>query len=72
MLYQAIQTGVYRLYIESALTVLIGIIIAFLEIGGMFSGGIFFVIYGLVLMFGGGCALVSYFKKAPPITNKEF
>ena len=72
MFYQAVQTGVYRLYIESALAVLIGIIIAFLEIGDMFSSGIFFIIFGLVLMIGGGCALHSYFKKAPPITNKEF
>lgn len=72
MFYQAVQTGIFRLYIESALAVLIGIIIAFLGIGDMFSSGIFFIIYGLILVFGGGCALYSYFKNAPPITNKEF
>jgi len=70
MLYQAVLTGVYRLYIESALAVLVGTIIAFLGIGGMFSSGLFFVIYGLILMFGGGCALLIYFKKAPPVQKE--
>jgi hypothetical protein len=72
LLYQAVQTGVFRLYIESILAIFIGIVIAFPKTDGMFSSGIFFISFGLVLMIGGGCAFVYYFKKSSPISEKEF
>lgn len=71
MFYQAVLTGILRLYIEAIIAILIGIMIAFLGIGGMFSSGIFFIIFGLVLIFAGGCALINYFKKFPPRSNQE-
>lgn len=66
MLYQAYQTGITRLFIEAVLAVLIGATIAILGAGDMLSSGLFFVIYGLVIIFAGGCALRSYLQKAPP------
>ena len=67
MLYQAVQTGVFRLYIESILAILIGIVIAFQNMGGMFSSGIFFLSFSMVLMISGGCAFVYYLKKSSSI-----
>jgi hypothetical protein len=67
MLYQAVQTGVFRLFVESILAILIGIVIAFLNMGGMFSSGIFFISFSMVLMISGGCAFVYYLKKSSPI-----
>jgi len=71
MLFQAYQTGFNRLYLEAALAVLIGVTIAILGIGDMFSSGIFFLIYGLVMAFAGVCALRSYLQKAPPASTQE-
>lgn len=71
ILFQAYQTGLYRLYIEAALAVLIGVTIGSLVPESMLSSGLFFVIYGLVMMFAGGCALRSYFQKAPSINHQE-
>lgn len=71
MLFQAFQTGLYRLYIEAVLAILIGATIASMVPGGMLNSGLFFVIYGSVLVFAGGCALRSYFQKAPPALNHE-
>jgi hypothetical protein len=71
MLYQAVQTSVFRLYIESILAILIGIVIAFLNLGGMFSSGIFFISFSIVLMISGGCAFLYYLKKSSPIIKKE-
>jgi hypothetical protein len=71
MLFQAIQTGFYRLYIEAALSFLLGAMIASFAPESMLSSGLFFVIYGLVLVFAGGCALRSYFQKTPPASNEE-
>jgi hypothetical protein len=72
MLYQAIQTGVSRLYAESILAMLIGIVIAFLNMGGMFSSGIFFISFSIVLMVSGGYAFVYYLKKSSSNAKKEF
>ena len=72
MLYQAIQTSILRLYIESILAIFLGIVIAFLDMGEIFSSGIFFISFGLVLIVGGGCAFVYYLKNAPPIAKEEF
>jgi len=65
ILFQAYQTGLYRLYIEAVLAILIGATLGSLFPDSMLSSGLFFVIYGLVMMFAGGCALRSYFQKAP-------
>lgn len=51
ILFQAVQTGLYRLYIEAVLAVLIGVTIGSLVPDGMLSSGLFFVIYGLVMGF---------------------
>ncbi|MFN2237622.1 MAG: hypothetical protein ACK2U1_25610 [Anaerolineales bacterium] len=72
MLYQAFQTSVFRLYVEAILAILIGIVIATLNISGIFSSGIFFISFGLILIIGGGCAFVYYLKKTTPIEKKEF
>jgi hypothetical protein len=72
MLYQAVQTSVFRLYIESILAIFIGIVITLLKTDGMFSSGIFFISFGLVLMIGGGCAFVYYLKNSSQIAKKEF
>jgi len=72
MLYQAFQTSVFRLYVEAILAILIGIVIATLNISGLFSSGIFFISFGLILIIGGGCAFVYYLKKTTPIEKKEF
>ena len=72
MLYQAVQTSVIRLYVESILAILIGLVVAYLNLGGMYSSGIFFISFGLVLMIGGGCAFVYYLKNSSPISKKEF
>ena len=72
MLYQAVQTSVFRLYIESILAIVIGIVITFLEMDGMISSGFFFISFGLILMIGGGCAFVYYLKSSSQIAKKEF
>jgi hypothetical protein len=69
MLYQAVQTGVFRLYVESMLAILIGMVTAFQNFGGMFSSGIFFISFSLVLMISGGFAFVYYLKKSSANTK---
>ena len=71
MLYQAIQTGIFRLFIEAALAILIGTLIAILGNSEPTGSGLFFIIYGPVMIFAGGCALWNYFKTTPPATNSE-
>jgi len=71
ILFQAYQTGLYRLYIEAVLAILIGTTLGSLVPDSMLSSGLFFVIYGLVMMFAGGCALRSYFQKAPLSHHQE-
>jgi hypothetical protein len=71
MLYQGYQTGITRLFIEAALAVLLGAIFASLALGSTLSSGLFFIVYGLVMVFAGGCALRSYLQKAPPASTQE-
>jgi hypothetical protein len=71
MLFQAIQTGFYRLYIEAALAFLLGATMANPAFAGKLNNGLFFLIYGLILVFAGGCALFSYFQRAPSPTHEE-
>jgi hypothetical protein len=71
LLFQAYQTGLTRLYLEAGLAVLIGGVVAFSSISGMFSSGVFFLVYGLVMVFAGGCAYRQYLKNAPPINQQE-
>jgi hypothetical protein len=71
MLYQATQTGIYRLYIEASLAFLIGATISILGKSEPLGSGLFFVIYGLIMVFAGGCALRNYFRQAPPLSNLE-
>ena len=71
MLYQAIQSGIFRFYLEAGLAILIGTFVAIFGTGGMLSSGLFFLIYGLILIFAGGCALWNYSRNAPPATKPE-
>ena len=72
MLYQGIKTGIFRLYLEAVLAPMIGVMITFSSANEDLGNSLFFLIYGAVLIFGGGCALRQYFKQAPPAeTNYE-
>ena len=65
MFFQAAQANIFRLYIEAALAPLAGTLIAFSRLEEAFGSGCFFMVYGAILIFGGGCALHNYFKNAP-------
>jgi hypothetical protein len=71
MLFQAFQTGLFRLYIEAVLAVLMGATIGSLAPDSMVSSGLFFIIYGLVMTLAGACALRSYFQKALPFNHQK-
>jgi hypothetical protein len=71
MFFQAVQTSLFRLYLEATLAILMGAVVAVLGTGGMLNSGLYFLIYGLILIFAGGCALRNYFKKAPVTEEVE-
>jgi len=70
MFFQAIQTSLFRLHLEATLAILLGAVVAIFGTGGMINSGIFFLIYGLILILAGGCALRNYLKTSPPISNQ--
>ena len=65
MLYQSVQSGLLRLYLEAAAAPLVGVIMAISGMPASTSSGFFFLIYGGVLALGGGGALWQYRQHAP-------
>jgi hypothetical protein len=68
-LISAFRVGLLRFYLQSILSLLLGVGLSLARLETYQSLAIYYAVMGLVLILSGGLTLINYLRQNPPLEN---